>query len=249
MATLLQNAKTIVAYNGKQFDVPFLAKYGVHLREDAVIDDPMLYGAVVYGELRGEGKDTSYKWQKLSVLAEHFGYKDAGWHNAAADCIATAYVWHKLQEPEMVERYNDNLAALNDFAVNEARREELTKFHDTVLEVKKQLAMLHNEEEEYMDNIPENLQCSERYVRAENAADALDSAMSSLEDALDYIETACAWHKLQEPEVVEQYNTNLDALNKNETLENNKDSQKISSVSDFAARYREGEDQSSEREL
>lgn len=51
MATLLQNAKTIVAYNGKQFDVPFLAKYGVHLREDAVIDDPMLYGAVVYGEL------------------------------------------------------------------------------------------------------------------------------------------------------------------------------------------------------
>lgn len=59
MATLLQNAKTIVAYNGKQFDVPFLAKYGVHLREDAVIDDPMLYGAVVYGELRGEGKDTS----------------------------------------------------------------------------------------------------------------------------------------------------------------------------------------------
>lgn len=249
MATLLQNAETIVAYNGKQFDIPFLAKYGVHLREDAVIDDPMLYGAVVYGELRGEGENTSYKWQKLSVLAEHFGYKDAGWHNAAADCIATAYVWHKLQELEMVKRYNDNLAALNDFAVNKTRREELTKFHDTVFEVKKQLAMLYYEEEEYMDNIPENLQCSERYVRAEKAADALDSAMSSLEDALDYIETACAWHKLQEPEVVEQYNTNLDALNKNETLENNKDSQKISSVSDFAARYREGEDQSSEREL
>ena len=247
MATLLQNAETIVAYNGKQFDVPFLAKYGVHLREDAVIDDPMLYGAVVYGELRGEGENTSYKWQKLSVLAEHFGYKDAGWHNAAADCIATAYVWHKLQEPEMVERYNDNLAALNDFAVNEARREELTKFHDTVLEVKKQLAMLHNEEEEYMDNIPENLQCSERYVRAENAADALDSAMSSLEDVLDYIETAYAWHKLQEPEMVERYNANLASLN--EIFENDKDSQKVNSVSDFAERYREEKDQSSAREL
>ena len=219
----------------------------MHLREDAVIDDPMLYGAVVYGELRGEGKDTSYKWQKLSVLAEHFGYKDAGWHNAAADCIATAYVWHKLQEPEMVERYNDNLAALNDFAVNEARREELTKFHDTVLEVKKQLAMLHNEEEEYMDNIPENLQCSERYVRAENAADALDSAMSSLEDVLDYIETAYAWHKLQEPEMVERYNANLASLN--EIFENDKDSQKVNSVSDFAERYREEKDQSSAREL
>lgn len=148
----------------------------------------------------------------------------------------------------MVERYNDNLAALNDFAVNKARREELTKFHDTVFEVKKQLAMLHYEEE-YMDNIPENLQCSERYVRAEKAADALDSAMSSLEDVLDYIETAYVWHKLQEQEMVERYNANLDALNKNETLENNKDSQKVNSVSDFAERYREEKDQSSAREL
>ena len=131
----------------------------------------------------------------------------------------------------MVERYNDNLAALNDFAVNEARREELTKFHDTVLEV----------------NIPENLQCSERYVRAENAADALDSAMSSLEDVLDYIETAYAWHKLQEPEMVERYNANLASLN--EIFENDKDSQKVNSVSDFAERYREEKDHSSAREL
>lgn len=130
MATLLQNAETIVAYNGKQFDVPFLAKYGVHLREDAVIDDPMLYGAVVYGELRGEGKDTSYKRQKLSVLAEHFGYKDAGWHNAAADCIATAYVWHKLQEPEMVERYNANLAALNEIQENSRNNQEVRTVSD-----------------------------------------------------------------------------------------------------------------------
>lgn len=130
MATLLQNAETIVAYNGKQFDVPFLTKYGVHLREDAVIDDPMLYGAVVYGELRGEGKDTSYKWQKLSVLAEHFGYKDAGWHNAAADCIATAYVWHKLQEPEMVERYNANLASLNKIFENDKDSQKVNSVSD-----------------------------------------------------------------------------------------------------------------------
>ncbi|MGO5328505.1 3'-5' exonuclease [Oscillospiraceae bacterium LCP21S3_A1] len=118
MAALLQNAETIIGYNGKHFDIPFLGKYGIKFRPDAVIDDPMLYGAVVYGELRGEGENTSYKWQKLSVLAEHFGYKDAGWHNAAADCIATAYVWHKLQEPEMVERYNANLARLNEIFEN-----------------------------------------------------------------------------------------------------------------------------------
>lgn len=133
--------------------------------------------------------------------------------------------------------------------MNKARRKELEELYDIIYEAKDRLEMLHDEEEKYRDNIPENLQGSERYERAEEAVDALDSAMSSLEDALDYIETACAWHKLQEPEVVEQYNTNLDALNKNETLENNKDSQKVNSVSDFAERYREEKDQSSVREL
>lgn len=117
MAALLQNAETVIAYNGKQFDIPFLGKYGIKLRPDAVIDDPMLYGAVVYGELRGEGEDVNYKnykWKKLAVLADYLGYKGANWHNAAADCIATAYVWRRLQEPDMIEKYNENLAKLNE---------------------------------------------------------------------------------------------------------------------------------------
>ena len=113
-AALLQNAETIIAYNGKQFDIPFLEKYGIKLRADVVVDDPMLYGAVVYGELRGEGKNTSYKWQKLSTLADYLGYKGVNWHNATADCIATAYVWRRLQEPDMIERYYENLAFLDE---------------------------------------------------------------------------------------------------------------------------------------
>lgn len=40
MAALLQNAETVIAYNGKQFDIPFLERYGIRLRPDAVIDDP-----------------------------------------------------------------------------------------------------------------------------------------------------------------------------------------------------------------
>lgn len=50
--------------------------------------------------------------------------------------------------------------------------------------------MLHDEEEEYKDNMPENLQSSERYEKAEAAVDALGSAVSSLEEVLDYIEEA-----------------------------------------------------------
>ena len=49
------------------------------------------------------------------------------------------------------------------------------------------------EEEEYRDNIPENLQGSSRYEKADCACDSLDCAISGLEyidaeDNLDYIE-------------------------------------------------------------
>lgn len=74
--------------------------------------------------------------------------------------------------------------------MNKARRKELEELYDIIFEAKDRLEMLHDEEEEYRDNIPENLQGSERYERAEEAVDALDSAMSSLEEALNYIETA-----------------------------------------------------------
>lgn len=74
--------------------------------------------------------------------------------------------------------------------MNKARRKELEELYDIIYEAKDRLETLHDEEEEYRDNIPENLQGSERYERAEEAVDALDSAMSSLEEALNYIETA-----------------------------------------------------------
>lgn len=49
-----------------------------------------------------------------------------------------------------------------------------------------------DEEETYRDNMPENLQSGERYEKAENACDSLDSAVSSLEfieedDSVEYI--------------------------------------------------------------
>ena len=69
--------------------------------------------------------------------------------------------------------------------MNKARRKELEELYDIIYEAKDRLEMLHDEEEEYRDNIPENLQGSERYERAEEAVDALDSAMSSLEEALN----------------------------------------------------------------
>lgn len=62
MAALLQNAETIIGYNGKHFDIPFLECYGIRFRPDAMVSDPMLDGAVVYGELRtNNGAPSTYK--------------------------------------------------------------------------------------------------------------------------------------------------------------------------------------------
>lgn len=74
--------------------------------------------------------------------------------------------------------------------MNKVRRKELQELYDIISEARDRLEMLHEEEEEYKDNIPENLQGSERYEKAETAVDALDSAISSLDEALEYIEEA-----------------------------------------------------------
>lgn len=69
MAALLQNAETIIGYNGKHFDIPFLECYGIRFRPDAMVSDPMLDGAVVYGELRtNNGAPSTYKWKNLKTM-------------------------------------------------------------------------------------------------------------------------------------------------------------------------------------
>ena len=47
-----------------------------------------------------------------------------------------------------------------------------------------------DEEEEYKDNMPENLQSSERYTRAEEIVDNLSEALDNLDTVLEYVEDA-----------------------------------------------------------
>ncbi len=61
--------------------------------------------------------------------------------------------------------------------------EQLDVIHDTLEE-------LRGEEEEYRDNMPENLQSSERYEKADAACDSLYEAISNLEEALGNITAA-----------------------------------------------------------
>ena len=57
-------------------------------------------------------------------------------------------------------------------------------------ELKGSLEDLQAEEEEYRDSIPENMQESERYEKADEACDNLSSAVDSLEEAISSIEAA-----------------------------------------------------------
>lgn len=60
--------------------------------------------------------------------------------------------------------------------------EELSEKMESILN---DLETIKSEEEECFENIPENLQDSERYATAEETVDNLDSAYDTLQEAID----------------------------------------------------------------
>lgn len=111
---IIAEANTVIVYNAA-FDVDFLEHYGIDFSSN-VIDDPMCYGAVLYGETKEhESGEITYKWKKLGVLAEHLGYDGDGWHNSTADCLATAYVYEKIREPENIKKYWNNALSHTEY--------------------------------------------------------------------------------------------------------------------------------------
>ena len=74
--------------------------------------------------------------------------------------------------------------------MNKARRNALMKLQDLIDTAKESLEALLEEEEEARDNIPESMQSSERYERADAACDAIQSAIDALEEAAENVEEA-----------------------------------------------------------
>lgn len=56
-------------------------------------------------------------------------------------------------------------------------------------EVKEELECVRDDEQNYLDMIPENLQGSERHEIAEQAVDNLDNAVSAFEELIDSMDT------------------------------------------------------------
>ena len=80
--------------------------------------------------------------------------------------------------------------------MNAPRRKNLAKIIAAIEELKSQLddqntelEDLNDDEQTAFSNMPENLEGSERYERAETAASALEEALEALQEALDQLDT------------------------------------------------------------
>jgi flagellar biosynthesis chaperone FliJ len=74
--------------------------------------------------------------------------------------------------------------------MNKPRRKALQALYGQLAEIKDQLDGILSEEEDYRDNIPENMQSGERYEKIDDACNSLSEAVEFVENAYDCIETA-----------------------------------------------------------
>ncbi len=74
--------------------------------------------------------------------------------------------------------------------MNKARRKELEEASAKLDEAKALIETASADEQSYYDEMPENLQGSERGERAESAVEALDEAASQVEEAISSLNTA-----------------------------------------------------------
>ena len=72
--------------------------------------------------------------------------------------------------------------------MNNTRRKEIEKVIALIGEARSLLEELKEEEEEYRDNMPENLQGSERYEKADEACYNMEEVIDNLEDAENTLE-------------------------------------------------------------
>lgn len=74
--------------------------------------------------------------------------------------------------------------------MNDKRRSRISKAVSMLESAFSIIEAVRDEEQGCLDNMPENLECSERYEKMENAVDKLDDAISSIEEAKDALEEA-----------------------------------------------------------
>lgn len=74
--------------------------------------------------------------------------------------------------------------------MNKQRRKEIERIIDGLISWQDAIEEVLSEEQDYLDNIPENLQTSEKAEIAENAISCLEEASSNIQDLLDNLSEA-----------------------------------------------------------
>ena len=74
--------------------------------------------------------------------------------------------------------------------MNNPRRKKLNTILEQLIKIHAALEEVKDEEQDYFDNIPENLRNSERYDKAGNAVAVLEDALSMFDEIADNIEVA-----------------------------------------------------------
>lgn len=72
--------------------------------------------------------------------------------------------------------------------MNKQRRAELTAIAEELADLKDRLETCKNEEEQYLENMPENLRDSEKHEQAEETVATLDTAVDSLEEVFNAVD-------------------------------------------------------------
>ena len=68
--------------------------------------------------------------------------------------------------------------------MNKLRRKTLQRIFDQLSDLREEIEAVKEEEDESRENMPENLQGSERYEQSETAS-------SNMDEAIEYISSAC----------------------------------------------------------
>lgn len=74
--------------------------------------------------------------------------------------------------------------------MNKTQRTQIEKWIESIIEIKEGVESMQEEEQDKLDNMPENLQESERGEQMQNGIENLDAAASSLEEAIDSLNDA-----------------------------------------------------------
>lgn len=74
--------------------------------------------------------------------------------------------------------------------MNKTDRKQISEWIDKLDEIKSDIESMQEYEEEKYDNLPDGIQDSETGERIQNGIECLEDAVSSLDEAIDYLNDA-----------------------------------------------------------